>query len=766
MFKRVALAAAGLLLSVSPVWSQPVAEKNFDLAKLAPDLQKPVSLWADSTGNFWVGDGETKRVFSFGPEGELRVLLGDKKKNQIGYPVDLHSDRSGKIYILDSQERLVLIFDQTGGRLGQLGGTKTFARPLALALDDSDNVFIIDEARKKILEFDAFKRPVASIEALAAGQPFGRPTSVAADRQGNLFVLDPGRKSVAVFDGRRQFKQEVPLASGGKDFASPADLASGPFGELFVLEAGEPAVWYLASWRTPVWRKILGGDKAGLQNPTRLVVTRGGKLFILDAGKKQVQKYSLKGLVEAVPETPAPKTSTVARNFKTSLGDSGHLLIPFVDFKKGVALLQPFDASGNLADWVLESDVRLELDGKGLKFSSPVSLLKSDLKLAIALVWAAGGLSSEEQDELKSAFVREVHPELDEPNDKLYLFSAFGQPQPLLEAEGNTHTSEMALHNLRPTSERLCYYDAILRANEELKERSPGLLPAIIVVTDGADQNSTANSGDISRYAEDRGFANVYIVALPHSNDNSGYLDDLRRAAEATAGIYFETPEVKNVSQIFARIIKALKYQLVVRFTPVPGAGVLNATVQVDNKSFSASFAKKSDEAAGTVSKTPGSSGTGKMILLVAGILVAVILIGGGTMFLLKKRARKCPVCGHKVEPAWTVCYFCKTPLVLEKRSKGPAMLTIQKGRLAGTRFTLTEAVVTLGSSKDNHVVVDYEGVSRRHARIERNGGQWEIVDLNSTNHTYLNGRPVTRAPLKNKDVVSLARVADMLFEG
>ncbi|MCI0329513.1 MAG: FHA domain-containing protein [candidate division Zixibacteria bacterium] len=763
MLKRIVLAAVGCMFSGLAVWGQPVAERSFDLTRLAPDLEKPVSLWADSAGGFWVGDGKSKRVFSFGPEGELRIVFGDKKKNKLGFPVSLFGERSGKMYILDSQERVVLIFDQVGNRLGQLGGSKTFARPLALSLDDSDNVYVVEEARKKILVFDAFKRPTASVESLSAGQFLSRPVSAATDRQGNLFVLDLGRRTVAVFDGGRRFLQEVSLAAEGKDFPEPVQLVSGPFGELFLLEAGEPAVWYLASWRTPAWKKILSGEKSGLKDPTALVVTRGGKLFVLDGGKKEIQKYSLKGLVEAVPEAVSEKPAA-AKNFVTSLGDSGHLLVPYADFKKGLVLLQPFDASGNLADWLLESDIQIERGGEPVKFSSPISLLKSDFKLAVALVWAAGQLSTGEQEELKNAFVREVHPELDEPNDKLFLFAAAGRPEAVLEAEGNTRTAEMALQGLRLGSGELCYWDAVLSANQQLKERAPGLLPVVILVTDGPDGASSAGYLDILHLAEEKGFANIYAVALSRGEGGS-YLADLRRVSETTRGIYFETPDVKNVSQIFARIIKTLKYQLVLRFTPGGGSGILNVSATLEEKTFSASSAGRPEEELEPAEEKSESSATKGLIFLVAGILAAALLAGILILFLVKRKGRKCPACGHKVEPAWTVCYFCKTPLSFAKSAKGPATLTIQKGRLAGSRFTLTDAVVTLGASQENQVVVDYEGVSRRHCRIEKNGGRWELVDLNSTNHTYLNGRPVSRAALKSRDVISLARVADMIFE-
>ncbi len=748
------------------VWGQSMPERSYEISRLAPDLKQPISLYADSAGNFWVGDGKSKRVFCFGPEGELRQVIGDKKKDKIGFPLDMAADRAGRVHILDSQERLVLIFDAFGERQGQLGGSKTFARPSALAVDDSDNVFVVEEARRKILAFDLYKRPVYTIEETVPGQPLQKPVAAAADRQGNFYILDAGQNALLIYDGARKFKQALPLQSDNKNFPKPVDLAVGAQGEIFILDAGEPAVWYLSGWRATGWRKVAGSDREALQQPVSLVLTGGGKLFVLDAGPKEVKKFSVKGLAEAAPSTTMPAPAAGPKGFITSLKDSGDLLVPFVDYQKGLALLQPFDASGTLADWVLDSDIRLTIGGEPLTLSSPVSLLKSDLKLAVAIVWGIEKLGSEEQEELKNGFAQQIFPELDEPNDKLFLFAAGARPEAILEAEGNTHTASMALDNLRPLSDGLGYYDAVLKANERLQARSPELLPVVILVTDGADRSSSASYRDIILAAEEKGVANVYVVAFD-DGQKGAFLSDLRRVSEATQGIYFETNEAKNFAQMLARLVKALKYQLVVRFTPPEGGGVLSAEVILEKRTVSASSAK-SGYAPPPAEEKSDSKGVGwKTVLLAGGTVLILALLGVGLVIVLKKRGRKCPVCGHKVESSWTFCYFCKAPLLApEKKSRGmPAAVTIQKGQLSGMRFPLNQPVVTIGSSKENQIAVDYEGISRRHARIEKNGSRWEIVDLNSTNHTYLNGKPVSRAALKNKDVISLARVADLIFE-
>jgi hypothetical protein len=46
--------------------------------------------------------------------------------------------------------------------------------------------------------------------------------------------------------------------------------------------------------------------------------------------------------------------------------------------------------------------------------------------------------------------------------------------------------------------------------------------------------------------------------------------------------------------------------------------------------------------------------------------------------------------------------------------------------------------------------------VSRRHAAIVRHGDEWRIEDLESTNGTLLNGRPVTSERLQDRDVIEI----------
>src|SRR5690606_9450599 len=59
--------------------------------------------------------------------------------------------------------------------------------------------------------------------------------------------------------------------------------------------------------------------------------------------------------------------------------------------------------------------------------------------------------------------------------------------------------------------------------------------------------------------------------------------------------------------------------------------------------------------------------------------------------------------------------------------------------------FVIRRQVTTIGRSLDNDVVIEVPEISRHHARIEYIHNRFEIVDLNSTNGTLVNGVRVDR---------------------
>lgn len=73
-----------------------------------------------------------------------------------------------------------------------------------------------------------------------------------------------------------------------------------------------------------------------------------------------------------------------------------------------------------------------------------------------------------------------------------------------------------------------------------------------------------------------------------------------------------------------------------------------------------------------------------------------------------------------------------------------------------GRRLALEADPSTLGRSDDCDIVLGDPNVSRRHAELRMQGGEWHVVDLGSTNGVKVNGRAVSSARLRDGDRITL----------
>jgi serine/threonine protein kinase len=91
----------------------------------------------------------------------------------------------------------------------------------------------------------------------------------------------------------------------------------------------------------------------------------------------------------------------------------------------------------------------------------------------------------------------------------------------------------------------------------------------------------------------------------------------------------------------------------------------------------------------------------------------------------------------------------------------GPHMqATFDDGRIQVVRLHATKEV-TIGRGRQNHLVIDSPLVSRHHASIIADGARWIVQDNDSSNGTFINGRPLIRArcPIMPSDDIEIGPV-------
>lgn len=107
-------------------------------------------------------------------------------------------------------------------------------------------------------------------------------------------------------------------------------------------------------------------------------------------------------------------------------------------------------------------------------------------------------------------------------------------------------------------------------------------------------------------------------------------------------------------------------------------------------------------------------------------------------------------------------------PLKREEKGKETVLYgvkgLVQNGRLVllndkrefEQEYELTEIETSIGRDEINNISIDHQSISRVHCFVNRKDEYYEVVDNDSTNGVFINGKKVKKALLKNGDILKL----------
>ena len=100
----------------------------------------------------------------------------------------------------------------------------------------------------------------------------------------------------------------------------------------------------------------------------------------------------------------------------------------------------------------------------------------------------------------------------------------------------------------------------------------------------------------------------------------------------------------------------------------------------------------------------------------------------------------------------------------VEALPRGSALLVVQRGPSAGSRFLLDSDEVTAGRHPDSEIFLDDVTVSRRHAVFRRTANGYTVADVGSLNGTYVNRDRIDEVLLSNGDEVQIGKYRLVYF--
>lgn len=198
------------------------------------DKYPPIQLAVNSKGNMFVihdykVDRTTRRVLIYDREGDFLDTLGTSDKmspNYIGYPVDIAIDDQDQIYIVDQLVNQIKIFDRNHQQIASIGtGSPGQPKgqlhgPARVAIGPSKNLYITDGRKADIQVYDSALSYITTFPDPPTYRLLTNPEGVAVSSYRFIYVANPLRYAIQVFDPQYSFQGTIG-ATGGWQQVSP-----------------------------------------------------------------------------------------------------------------------------------------------------------------------------------------------------------------------------------------------------------------------------------------------------------------------------------------------------------------------------------------------------------------------------------------------------------------------------------------------------------------------------------------------------------------
>jgi DNA-binding beta-propeller fold protein YncE len=167
------------------------------------------ALAIDDNDRLFVSDDKFHKVMFFNAKHELEGAFG---ADVLARPGGIAIDTENRfLYVVDTENDDVVVFDAdtfkvlrkigTPGKKHQLTEPGTFSLPTNVAVDKEGNVYVTDTLNNRVEIFDADGNFISMFGKSGDGPGyFARPKGIAVDADGHIWVVDTYQDRVQVFD--------------------------------------------------------------------------------------------------------------------------------------------------------------------------------------------------------------------------------------------------------------------------------------------------------------------------------------------------------------------------------------------------------------------------------------------------------------------------------------------------------------------------------------------------------------------------------------
>ena len=176
----------------------------------------------DDDDRLFVSDGKMHRVLILNPKHEVEGQITEGLVDPVGMAIDT---ANRFLYVVDTQQDQVIVYDAdtrkllrrigTGGKNHFLTTPGDFGAPQGVAVDPEGNLYVTDTMNNRVEIFDADGNFLSTFGKAGDGPGyFARPKGIAVDGDGHIWVADQMQDRLQVFNREGQLLTSIGSGHG------------------------------------------------------------------------------------------------------------------------------------------------------------------------------------------------------------------------------------------------------------------------------------------------------------------------------------------------------------------------------------------------------------------------------------------------------------------------------------------------------------------------------------------------------------------------
>ena len=356
------LSLLGIVISLILIPSQALTEPNTYI-RIWPELpgpwyfRYPEGIAIDRDNNVYIGDGYS-HIQKFDANGRLISKWGGygSGDGQFIRSRGIAIDNSGNVYVVDNGNNRIQKFDANGRfirKWGEYGSSDgQFEYPEGIAIDSSGNVYVADTYNHRIQKFDPNGNFITKWGSYGSGDgQFIWPKGVAVNFAGDVYVgedyiADSGNHRIQKFDANGRFiRKWGEYGSSDGQFNHPEWIAIDGSGNVYVadtynfrIQKFDPNGNFITKWGS------YGSGDGQFSSISGIAVGSLGKVYVVDFGNNRVQNFDTEGNLIAKWQSSGISDGYFTNPGDVAIDSSGNVYVA----DSGNHRIQKFDADGRL----------------------------------------------------------------------------------------------------------------------------------------------------------------------------------------------------------------------------------------------------------------------------------------------------------------------------------------------------------------------------------------------------------------------------------